>query len=170
MGSTHSIADFNHQRYHAYPLDAGREVSLLPHGHSIVLNTLSGLMLLIDWEHRQVKAECCFDDLELPLIWQLFDDWPSYTPYEKCFPLLFSEPIAQQMRACLLEAQERNHQAMLTCILGPLRTVLHRCQDRLGLFDLCIASVFQHGYRLIRASSSTQPDAQEGDQQDDSQR
>lgn len=167
MGSTNSIATLDNQRYAYYPLDAGRDVTLLPDEHEIVLNTLSGLTLLIDWENRRVKAECRFDDMELPLIRQLLDDWPSYTPYEKLFPLLFSDPIAQQMRTCLLEAVDRNDKAMLTSIVGPLRTVLLRSQDRLGLFDLRIAALYQHGYRLIRASSTVQPDEQEGDQQDE---
>lgn len=167
MGSTNSITTLINQRYDYYPLDAGREVTLLPHEHEIVVNTLSGLTLLIDWENRRVKAECRFDDMEVPLIRHLLNDWPSYTPYEKLFPLLFSDIVAQQMRACLLEAVDRNDKAMLTSIVGPLRTVLLRCQDRLSLFDLRIAALYQHGYRLIRASSTMQPDEQEGGQQDD---
>jgi hypothetical protein len=167
MGRTNSIANLDNQRYHYYPLDAGRDITLLPDEHEVVVNTLSGLTLLIDWERRRVKAECQFDDLELPLIRLLLDDWPSYTPYEKLFPLLFSETVAQQMRACLVDAVERNDKAMLNEILGPLRTVLHRCQDRLGLLDLRIAALYQHGYRLVRASSLGQPHEQEGGQPDD---
>jgi hypothetical protein len=167
MGSTTSIPTLDHQRYHYYLLDAGQGVTLLPEQHAIVLNTLSGLTVLIDWERHKVKAECHFDDLELPLIRLLLDDWPSYTPYEKCFPLLFSDTVAQQMRSCLLDAQERNDKAMLNEILGPLRTVLLRCQDRLGLFDLRIAALYQQGYRLVRASSLGQLHEQEGGQQHD---
>jgi hypothetical protein len=163
MDSTSSIPDLNDRRYEYYPLDAGREVTLLPDEYELVLNPLSGLTLLIDWERRHVKAECCFDDLELPLIKQLLDDWPSYTPYEKLFPLVFSDTLVQQMRACLLEAQERNHQAMLTLTLEPLRTILKRCQERLGLFHLQIDAVYQHGYRLMRATSIKQHSEQEGD-------
>jgi hypothetical protein len=167
MGRTTSIANLDNQRYTYYPLDAGRDAMLLPDEHEVVVNTLSGLTLLIDWENRRVKAECHFDDLELPLIRLLLDDWPSYTPYEKLFPLLFSDPVVQQMRSCLLDALERNNKAMLTEILGPLRTVLHRCQDRLSLLDLRIAALYQHGYRLMRASSSRQQSEQEGGQSDD---
>jgi hypothetical protein len=164
MGSNDSIIEVYDERYQYYPLDASREGTLLADEHEIVLNTVSGQTTLVDWEHRRIKAECRFDEQELPLIRTLLNDWPSYTPYERLLPLLVTEELAEQLIHCIEEAREREDKIMFDVALQPLRSVLQRCQDRLALFGIQIAAIYRHGYRLIKLSELQQL-AQEGPQQ-----
>jgi hypothetical protein len=149
MGSRHSIADREHAWYEYYPLDAGQGVSVLPDEHEVVLNTVSGRLTLVDWERRIFRAECLFEDTELPLIKRLLDDWPAYTPYLRLLTLISEEP-ADLIEDRLEAAQESGNREALDRLLEPLRARLKGCQDRLALCGLKIAAVYQHGYRLIR--------------------
>jgi hypothetical protein len=149
MGSKRSIHNREHNWYEYYPLDAGRGVSLLPTDQELVLNTISGRLTLVDWERRTFRAECLFDDDELPLIKTLLGDWPTYTSYLRLLVLISEEP-AIQINERLEAARASGRREPLDALLHPLRARLKGCQDRLSLFGLKIAAVYQQGYLLIR--------------------
>jgi hypothetical protein len=50
---------------------------------------------------------------------------------------------------CIEVAREQTDTIMLEVALQPLHSVFQRCQDRLALFGIQVAAIYQYGYRLI---------------------
>src|SRR5690348_8607071 len=86
------------ERYEYYTLDTGSQPPnrLLAEEHQLVVNLMTGHVTLVDWKEQLFQAQCSFSGLELPLIRQLYEDWPEITPYEDCIAHLFSSILAAQ--------------------------------------------------------------------------
>ena len=156
MGSTESIFHERSGPYEYYPLDV-REIALLPDEHEIVVNPKNGLALLIDWDLREVRADCQFEPQACKVIMKLLNDWPRYVPYEKLLPLIESEPYA--------EIAERIEAARLTDtlepVIAPLVAILDQSKAALAHLGLAIYPMLEHGYLLISCNDTSQWNGQD---------
>ncbi len=148
MDSTDSIRNLDGEQYEYYPLDTATGYALLPDEHELVVNKRSGKVTLVNWERRRFLAESSFTDQELPLVRTLLSDWPSYVPYEKIL-VLVSDELQQ---AILQRLEEARQMKTLETVLEPVRSILKECQERVNLFGINIAAVYEHGYLLIPLS------------------
>jgi hypothetical protein len=166
MDSANSIPQFDHlpdqfeHPYEYYRLNTGRgPTRLVPPQCEVVLNTNSGLALLINWEERRVLAETEINGMALPVLKKLFDDWPSYVEYDKLINILFAqnETLATQFLTCIEHAHENQDSTLLAVALQPLRDVLIDCKTELRLLGIDITAVVGYGYRLIPLEAKNQP-------------
>lgn len=166
MDSTNSIPQFDHLSelsdppYEYYQLDLGEHATrLVPPQCGVVLNTQSGLALLINWKQRQVLAETEVHTIALPILRKLLHDWPSYVEYDQLFRILFArnDTLATQFITCIEHARETQDSTLLTVALQPLRDVLIDCKTELRLLGIDITAVVGYGYRLIPLEAKNQP-------------
>jgi hypothetical protein len=166
MDSTNSIPQFDHipdpseQPYAYYRLNTNGGIpQLVPPQCEIVVNTHSGLALLLSWEERRVMAETEINRLALPVLNKLLHDWPSYVEYDTLFRILFApnETLAMQFITCIEHAHETQNSTLLDVALQPLRDVLIDCKTELRLLGIDITAVRGYGYRLIPLDAKNQP-------------
>ncbi len=161
MDSTHSIPNHDPGRYEYYPLETSAGHALLPHDHELVVNKVSGKVTQVDWERRRFVADSSFTDEELPLIMTLLNDWPSHVPYEKML-VVVSDETPEQIAQRVGEARTTN---TLAAVLTPVRTILTTCNERMHLFSIDIAAVYETGYLLIPLSKRKVTEVQSATEQ-----
>jgi hypothetical protein len=164
MDSANSIPRFDHvpdqfeHPYEYYRLDTGT-IRLVPKKCEVVLNTTSGLALLLNWAERRVLAETEVNGMALPVLKKLLDDWPSYVEYDKLLSALFAqnETLVTQFLTCIEQARENQDDTLLAVALQPLRDVLIDCKMDVRLLGIDITAVVGYGYRLVPLEAKNQP-------------
>jgi hypothetical protein len=166
MDSPNSISQFDHlpdqfeHPYEYYKLNTGRSINrLVPEKCEVVLNTNSGLVLLINWEEHRILAETEVNGAVLPILKKLLDDWPSYVEYDRLIRILFAqnETLATQFILCIEDARETQNSTLLDVALQPLRDVLIDCKTEMRWLGIDVTAVIGYGYRLIPLEAKNQP-------------
>lgn len=141
-----------------------RDISLLPEHHTLVVNLLTGGVTLVNWQSGRFLAHTTFDDDQLPILLTLLEQWPSYVPIEKFFPLVGIAPIEQllddleRVRVSGYKGEtEHEHTLDLLAreriqpVLQPLRSLIASCIPTLNTcFGITIASILDTGPILHR--------------------
>jgi hypothetical protein len=160
MGSTESIIHQHSGPYEYYPLDV-RTFAILPDEHEIVVNPKNGLALLIDWDMREVRADCRFELEAIRVIMKLLSDWPSFVPYSKLLPLISPEPVPVIVER--IEAARKKD--TLEQVIAPLVAILEKCKPALSRLGLVAYPMPEQGYLLISASDPSQQNGREAPQE-----
>jgi hypothetical protein len=160
MGSTESILHRDSGPYEYYPLDV-REIALIPDEHEIAINPRNGLALLVDWDLREVRADCRFEQEACKVIMKLLNDWPAFVPYEKLLPLISDEAPAQ-----IAERIEAARFAdTVEQVIAPLVAILEQSKPALARLGLVAYPMPEQGYLLISKSDPSQQNGTEASQE-----
>ena len=140
-----------------------KDSNILPEHHTLVVDTASGSVTLVDWQSGRFLAQSRLSEEQLPFLILLLESWPFYVPYEKFFPLLNIEMTGQLQRDLdrvkrsgqegqseheeVLDAEARKR---IQPIVQPIRTLLSSCRPNLQAFGLTIAAIMDCGPILLR--------------------
>lgn len=136
---------------------------VLPERQSLVVDRVTGSLMLIDWQHEQIVAVCedLNDDEQFSVVLTLLEQWPSYVPYAQLLDGLGIPLTAQdladlefvrlsgRMSRRKSRAQERARER-LRPILQTLRDLLHECKSCIRDLGIDIVAVIDHGPLLIQ--------------------
>ena len=140
-----------------------KDGNILPEHHTLVVDTVSGGVTLVDWQSGKFLAHRRFTKKQRKLLILLLEGWPNYVSYEKFFPLL-NIKMTKQLQ-CDLDRVKRSGQEgkseqeqmldeeawqHLQPIIKPIRLVLSSCKANLQVFGLTIGAILESGPILLR--------------------
>lgn len=145
-------------------------LSLLPEHASLVVDTLTGTITLVNWQEAQFLDVIEFgDDEQFALVFTLLKRWPSYVPYERLLRQL-GIPLTDQVLADLErlhtsgwanepegeQAQDQLAHERLHPALQTLRDLVEECRPSLQGLGLDVVVVEGYGPLLVPLNG-TQP-------------
>lgn len=160
-----------------------RDISLLPEHHTLVVNLVASGVTLVNWQSGCFLAHTTFNEDQLLILLTLLEQWPSYVPIEKFFPLVGITPTEQliddleRVRVSGYKGETEHEHALdllarerLEPVLQPLRTLISSCKPALNTcFGITITSILDTGPILTRYSQMkpTEKQSKEQTQQED---
>lgn len=164
------------ERFKQFSLRISHEFYLLPARHSLIVDRLLGMIVLVNWQDEQiVSVGEELNDEQFTLALTLLERWPSYTPYEILLGQLGIQLTGQDIEDLELlrtirranvseeeQAQEAQARARLQPALQTLRDLLRDCRIYLQSFGVDIGTVVDYGPLLVRYMLSKTPHAEAG--------
>lgn len=142
---------------------------VLPERHSLIVDRVSGALILVDWQQERFVAVC--DDLEdeqFSLVLTLLKQWPSYVSYEQLLEQIGIQPTArdladlERVRVSRLRSRSREQaRERIRPILQTLRDLLRGCRMSLNNMGIDIAAVQDHGPLLVRHVEARVPQVEQ---------
>jgi hypothetical protein len=125
-----------------------RLASILPEGHALILNTLSGVL-------TQVSPDGCFVEQqsltqeETYLAVELLASYPNFCPDA----VLLSAKTQEAVEVCAARLQwAYGEPGQVDIIMRPVRNLLSRCRVKLHPFGIDVKSIIETGYVLMPVS------------------
>jgi len=162
------------ERFEQFSLRAN-DWCLLPLRQSLVVDRVTGVLTVVDWQSERFTSICDdLDDEQFSLVITLLRRWPSYVSYEQLLEQLGIQLSAQdladlervreskQTRTSRRESRATERaRARLQPVLQTLRDLLSGSRACLNFLGIDIAAVLDYGPLLVQYVEARAPQAEQ---------